>query len=219
RGNANSLGSREEDPRGRLVLRERRRARDQGLELVERQVADRLEDLLVGPADLTRLLVEVEGRGPFRVERLLQVEEERRLLRVGGGEGAGAGDLVEAEPGATRRLGVLGDAVAVLTMLGDGQGDPLPGRLGENAAAQLGAHAGVGPEDGRSAGEDADKLGDRTAGRLDGLDQRGALVGRRQLIVDLESAYCRFYRQLASRLWLGIGWGVALQSLYVAFTL
>src|ERR1700760_3654672 len=83
------LGGRGEDPRGRLFLGKRRGARDQGLELVQRQVADRLEDLLVGPADLTRLLVEVEGRGPVRVERLLQVQEERRLLRVGGGEGAG----------------------------------------------------------------------------------------------------------------------------------
>src|SRR6201999_4456241 len=158
---------------------------------------------LVGPADLTRLLVEVEGRGPVRGERLLQVEEQRCLLRVGRGEGAGPGDLVEAEPGAARRLGVLGDAVAVLAVLGDGQGDPLAGRLGEDPSAQLGAHAGVGAEDGRGAGEHADELGDRTAGRLDGLDQRGALVGRRQLIVDLESAYCRFYRQLASRLWPG----------------
>src|SRR6201999_540832 len=178
---------------------------------------------LVGPADLTRLLVEVEGRGPVRGERLLQVEEERRLLRVGGAEGAGAGDLVEAEPGAARRLRVLGDAVAVLAVLGDGQGDPLAGRLGEDAAAQLGAHAGVGPEDGRGAGEDADELGDRAAGRLDGLDQRGALVGRRQLIVDLESAYCRFYRHLLLVSGLLAGWGPggesALQSLYVAFTL
>src|SRR6185312_12678471 len=148
-------------------------------------MADRLEDLLVGPADLARLLVEMEGRGTFGVERLLQVEQEGRLLRVGGAEGAGAGDLVEAEPGPTGRLGVLSDAVAVLAMLGDGQGDPLAGRLGENAATQLGAHARIGPEDGRSAGEDADELGDRAAGRLDGLDQRGALVRRRELIVDL----------------------------------
>src|SRR5690242_10149351 len=142
--------------------------------------------------------MEVERRRTFGVERLLQVEEERRLLRVGGGEGPRPGDLVEAEPGAARRLGVLGDAVAVLAMLGDSQGDPLAGRLGEDAAAQLGAHAGIGTEDGRGAGEDADELGDRAAGRLDGLDERSALVGRGQLIVDLESAYCRFYRQLAS---------------------
>jgi hypothetical protein len=46
-------------------------------------MADRLEDLLVGPADLTCLLVEVERGRPFGVERLLEVEEERRLLGVG----------------------------------------------------------------------------------------------------------------------------------------
>src|SRR5262249_39743888 len=44
--------------------------------------------------------------------------------------------------------------------------------------------------------------GDRTTGRLDRFDQRGALIGRRQLVVDLESAYCGFYRHSASRLWL-----------------
>ena len=116
-----------------------------------------------------------------------------------GGEAAGAGDLVEAEAGAARRLGVLGDAVVVLAVLGDREGDPLAGRLRQDAAAQLGAHPGVGTEDGRGAGEDADELGDRAAGRLDGLDQGSALVGRRQLVVDLESAYCCFYCHVASR--------------------
>src|ERR1043166_8755274 len=113
-----------QDPGGRLIFRQRCRAGDQALELVQRQVANRLEDLLVGPANFTRLLVEVEGWRPFRVERLLQVEEQGRLLLVGRGEAAGAGDLVEAESGPACRLRVLGDAVVVLAVLGACQGDP-----------------------------------------------------------------------------------------------
>ena len=129
------------------------------------------------------------------------------------------GDLVEAEPGPPRRLRVLGDAVVVLAVLGDRQGDPLAGRLRQDAAAKLGAHPGVGAEHGRGAGEHADELGHRAAGRLDALDQRRALVGRRQLIVDLESADFGFYCHFASRLRLCLWRISALQSLYVAFTL
>ena len=47
-----------------LVLRQRRGVGDQALELVQRQVGDRLEDLLVGPARLARLLGEVLRRPP-----------------------------------------------------------------------------------------------------------------------------------------------------------
>ena len=94
------LGGGGQDRRVGLVLRQRRGAGDQALELVQRQVADRLEDLLVGPADLARLLVQVERAGPVGLERRLQEGEQRRLLLVAGGEAAGAGDLVEAEAGA-----------------------------------------------------------------------------------------------------------------------
>jgi hypothetical protein len=106
-------------------------------------------------------------------------------------------------------------------MLGDGQGDPLARRLGKNAAPQLGTHAGVRAKDGRGTGEDTDELGDRATSRLDGLDERGALIGRRQLVVNLESAYCRFNRHLllVSGLLAGSVGESALQSLYVAFTL
>jgi len=58
-------------------------------------VPDRLEDLLVGPADLPCLLVQVERGRAVGVEGLLEVEQQRRLLLVGGAEAAGAGDLVE----------------------------------------------------------------------------------------------------------------------------
>src|SRR5262249_40631532 len=126
----------------------------------------------------------------------------RRLLLVGGGEAAGARDLVEPEPGPARRLCVLGDAVVVFTMLGDRERDPLAGSLRQGAAAQLGAPARAGAEAGGAAGDDADEPGDRAPGRLDRLDQRRPFIGRRQLVVDLKSAYCGFYRHVASRFWL-----------------
>src|SRR4051794_18061383 len=98
---------------------------------------DRLEDLLVAPTDLPRLLMEVQGRGTFSFESLLQVGEQCRLLLVARGEAAGFGDLVEAEAGPARRLRVLGDAVVVLPVLGHCQRDPLSRRLRQDAAAQL----------------------------------------------------------------------------------
>ena len=54
-----------EDVRVDLILRQRRGVGDQALELVHRQVGDRLEQLLVGPAVLARLLGEV-GAGARR---------------------------------------------------------------------------------------------------------------------------------------------------------
>src|SRR6476659_3800956 len=179
---------------------------------------DRLEDLLVAPAELPRLLVQVVGRDAIGVEGCLQVVEQRRLLCIPGAEAARPRYLVEAEAGAPRRLRVLGDAVGVVAMLGNRQGTPLAGRLRQDPAAQLGAHPGVRPQHGRGAGEDADELGHRAAGRLDALDQGSTLVGGRQLVVDLKSAYCRFYRHLHPAFGSVLR-NSAPQSLYVAFTL
>jgi hypothetical protein len=92
------------------------------------------------------------------LQRGSQVLQQRRLLLIAGAEAAGAGDLVEAEPGAPRRLRVLGDAVGVATVLGDREGDPLAGGERQHAAAQLRAHAGVGAQHRGSSGEDADEL-------------------------------------------------------------
>ena len=130
-----------------------------------------------------------EGFGAHPTEEAGEVGRAREKTR-----GQRAVDISERrEAGPARRLGVLGDAVGVLAVLGDREGDPLAGRLGEDAAAELGAHTGIGTQHGRGAGEDADELGDRAAGGLDGLDERSALVGCGQLIVDLESANCGFY--------------------------
>src|SRR5204862_5342847 len=85
------------DRRVRLVLRERGGVRDQALELVEGDVGDRLEHLLVVPADLARLLDEVRGRASVGLQDRLEEGEERRLARIARLEAAGARYLVEAE--------------------------------------------------------------------------------------------------------------------------
>src|ERR1700720_1467601 len=72
-GESDPLRRPRKDPRRRLVLGQRRGAGDQGLELVEGQVGDGLEDLLVGPADLPRFLMEVVGRVAVRLQGLLEV--------------------------------------------------------------------------------------------------------------------------------------------------
>src|SRR4051812_37739893 len=176
---------------------------------------NRLEDLLVAPADLTCLLVEVEGGRTFRVERLLQVGEQGRLLLIARGEAAGFGDLVEPETRPARRLRVLGDAVVILSVLGHSQRDPLPRRLRQDSAAQLRAHPRIRAQDSRRPGKHANELRYRAAGGLDALDERSALIRRRQLVVDLKSAYCGFYRHVASRFWLCLRGGT---SLYRAVT-
>ena len=63
-------------------MRQGRGVRDQALELVHRQVSDGLEDLLVGPADLARLLEEVV-RGPaLAVEGRLEERQQGGLALV-----------------------------------------------------------------------------------------------------------------------------------------
>ena len=114
--------------------------------------------------------------------------EQRRLLLVRGGEVAGPGDLVEAEPGDARRPGVLGQCVGVVAPLGDGEADPLAGRPRQLARAKLGAQARVAAQGGGGLGEDAEELGDGAAGRLDALDQGSAAVRCGQLVVDVEAA-------------------------------
>ncbi len=58
-----------------MVFRELSGAGDQTLELVEHQVGDRLEQFLISPADLTRLLVEVERGVAVGLEGTVQVLE------------------------------------------------------------------------------------------------------------------------------------------------
>src|SRR5215204_4240673 len=100
---------------------------------------------------------------------------------------------------------MLCDAVVVLSVLGYSERDPLPRRLRQGSTAQLRAHPRIRAQDSRRPGKHADELRHRAAGGLNAFDERSALIRRRQLVVDLESAYCGFYRHrlLASGLWAG----------------
>ena len=66
-----------------LVLGQRRRVRDQALELVQGHVGDGLEQLLVGPVVLSRLLAEVLGGPSAGGQQRLEEGEQRGFLRVG----------------------------------------------------------------------------------------------------------------------------------------
>src|SRR5215207_8108646 len=163
----------------------------------------------------------MEGRGALRIERLLEEDEQGSLLGVGGGEAAGFRDLVEAQPGPARRFRVLGDAVVVLSVLGNSERDPLPRRLRQCSAAKLRAHPRIRAQDSRRSGKHANELRHRAAGGLNALDERSALIRRRQLVVDLESAYCGFNRHglLASGLGrAAIAFTEPLRGLYFTFS-
>ena len=84
------LGRVRQDRGVRLVLRQRGRVGDQALELVHRHLGDRLEQLLVDPALLPRLLGEVLRGTAVGGDERLEEGEQRRLLRVARAEAAGA---------------------------------------------------------------------------------------------------------------------------------
>src|SRR3954463_7653894 len=159
---------------------------------------DRLEDLLVGPAGLPCLLVQMKGRVAVGFQGRLQVLEQRGLLGIAGGEAARTRDLVEPEPGAAGRPRVLGDAVGVTAMLGHRKRDPLAGGCRQDAGAELGTHPRVGAENRRRAGQHSDELGHGATACLNALQDRRALVWRGELVVDMESADFCLYGQFWS---------------------
>src|SRR4051794_35242568 len=73
-------------------------------------------------------------------------------------------------------------------MLGHRQRNALTGGRREDSSAELGAHARIGAKHRRGSGEDSDELRNRASGRLNALQDRSAVVGCCQLVVDLESA-------------------------------
>src|SRR6188768_1100706 len=70
------LSNRRKNPRPALVFRELGCPRNQALELIQHQVGDRLQQLLIGPADLTGLLVEVERGVAVGLEGAVEILEQ-----------------------------------------------------------------------------------------------------------------------------------------------
>src|SRR3954452_11339130 len=156
---------------------------------LERRGGDRLQDLLVAPAGLARLLVEVHRRLGLALDEGLEVAQERRLALVAGVPLAGQRDLVEREPGLPRRAAVHRRAGLGVVVLGDRQRDPLERRQRERAVAQLRAEPRVRPQRGRRAGEHAEEVRELAAGgERPAKDGDGALRGG-ELVVDVEATH------------------------------
>src|SRR4051794_31947787 len=158
---------------------------------------DRLEDLLVGPAGLARLLVEVHRGLRLRLDERLEVAQQRRLALVARVPLLGERDLVQGETGLTGRAAVHLVARLGVVVLGHGERDALERRQGERAVAQLRAEARVGAEGRGGAGEHAEEVrqlpagGERTAQNGDGALRGG------ELIVDMEATHRGLHRDRA----------------------
>src|SRR5690349_22972040 len=100
-------------------------------------MGDGLEDLLVAPAGLARLLVQVERRGLVGLDEHLDEPEERGLLLVARVELPRERDLVEAKAGVAR--GALEQLLCVVVALElrDTEADPLLGLEWQRPMAQL----------------------------------------------------------------------------------
>src|SRR5215213_14425 len=172
----------------RPVLGHVARPRDEVSVGRERHVRDRLEDLLVLPAGLARLFLEMALRRAVGLEQRLDEPEQRRLALVIRVELARERNLIHAEPGVAAGALKRRERVLAALMLGDRQRDPLLGRVGQRTVAELGAEAGVGAEHRRRAGHDADEVRQLAAARERALENRHAALRGRLLVVDLEPA-------------------------------
>src|SRR5690349_22138048 len=76
---------------------------------LHRRAGDRLEDLLVAPARLARLLVEMHRRARLALDERLEVAQERGLALVAGVPLPGERDLVERQAGLAGRATVRRD--------------------------------------------------------------------------------------------------------------
>ena len=152
-------------------------------------MSERLEDLLVAPALLASLLVQVDRHAALgSASSRLEVAKQRSLLLVAREEAAGELDLVEAETDVAAVARVHRDVVLGAAVLGHRQRDPLLGLGRQRAAPELGAHARVGTKRGRRAGQRADEVVELAAARQGALEDRRAARRGGQLVVNVESA-------------------------------
>src|SRR4051812_26427714 len=182
---------------GGAVVRHLARAGHDVAEGGERHVGERLEDLLVLPARLARLLLEVALGRPVRLEHRLDEAEQRGLLGVVGVELARQRDLVHAEAGVAAGALERRERVLAALVLRDRERDPLLGRVGERAVPELRAEARVGAQHGRRSGHHPDEVRELPAARQRALEDRDAALRGRQLVVDLEPALLRLHSALA----------------------
>src|SRR5215217_5185609 len=160
---------------------------DHGREGFHGEDRDGLQELLVAPAGLPRLLLQVLGLGLALGQRA-QVAQEGRLARVARVPAAGERHLVEPDARAAGGALVQRDAGLGAVVLGDGERDPLDGGARQAGLSQLGAEAQVGAQRGRRAGEHAEQVGQLAGRRARALEDRERRLWRRELVVDCEAA-------------------------------
>jgi len=126
---------------------------DHRRERLERHHGDRLEQLLVAPARLARLLEQVARAGALLGERT-QIPQQRGLAVVARVPLAGERELVEAEAGLAPGAAVEREPGLGAVLRRDGERDPLE-RLERQRAvvAQLGPEARVGAQRGGGTGQ------------------------------------------------------------------
>lgn len=78
-------------------------------------------------------------------------------------------------------------------MLRHREGNPVTGRRGQFSLLKFRPHPRIGPQYGRGSGQDTNQLVDLPAADLDALENRRALLGSSQLVVDMESTYFCFH--------------------------
>src|SRR5215207_2556344 len=177
----------------RAVDRHVARARDEVPEGGERHVGDRLQDLLVLPARLARLLLQVALGRAVRLEDRLHEAQQNGLTLVVRVELARERDLVHPETGVAAGALKRRERVVASLVLGDRERDALLGRVCQRAVAQLGAEARVRAQHRRRPGKHADEVGELAAARERALENGDAALGGRQLVVDLEPALLRLH--------------------------
>src|SRR4051794_23029604 len=158
---------------------------------------DGLEDLLVGPAGLARLLMEVHRRLSLGLNERAEVAQERGLALVARVPLLREGDLVQRETRLPGRAAVHLVAGLGVVVLRDGERDALEGRQGQRAVAKLGAKAGVGAQGGGRAGEDAEEVRQLAAGGERAAQDRDRSLGGGELVVDVEAAHGGLHRDRA----------------------
>jgi hypothetical protein len=162
---------------------------DHGGERLERDDRDRLEQLLVGPPRLARLLEQVARTHALLGERA-QIAQQRGLAVIARVPLTGERELVEAEPGLAPGARVQREAGLGAVQRRDGERDPLE-RLERQRAvvAQLRAEPRVGAQGGRGARQDAEEVRQLAGAGEGAFDDRQRRLGRRQVVVDLEAGH------------------------------
>src|SRR3954470_10535865 len=162
---------------------------DPGREGLERGVRDGLEDLLVVPARLARLLVEVHRRCAGLRHDSLEVAQQHRLVLVARVPLARQRDVVELEARRTRRARVQGQTRLGVEVVGDGERDPLERPDLQTPVAQLGTEPGVCAQHRGRARDHAEEVGELAARGQRATKDRHRALGRGEVVVDLESAH------------------------------